>query len=182
MPKPEEEEPECEPECRRGYECVDGECERVRCGRGEYYHRRSRACREDPCYRHRCARDERCRRRSGSAVCVKKPTPTPGPGPGPTPPRDKCAGVSCPGGQECDSATGRCRPAAPVTGRILNCWPEGAKTLCLVNKGSQQGITRGMHGRGGGRTFRVIAVYPYQCRVSTPKTGETPTGRITVQP
>ena len=178
LPKPEEE-LECEPECRRGYECVDGECKKVRCARGEYYHGRSRECRPDPCYRHRCPSGQRCRRSRGAATCVDKRPRTPPPGPA----AEKKCPASCPAGQSCDPATKKCRPTAPISGRILNCWPEGGKFICLVNKGSQQGVKRGTTGRGGGRTYKVIAVYPYQCRVSTPKTdGPPPSGAVSFKP
>ena len=177
----------CDPPCDDGEECEEGECVPVGCPRGEYM-RRGR-CAKDPCYR-ACDRGERCRRLGGGGHrCVSKaPKCSPACGgdevcrsgtcvprsrPAPDPPAGECS-PACKKGFMCKG--GKCEPSQ-VTGRILNYWPEGGRTVMLIDKGSQHGLKKGLAGYLKGGTVRIMEVFPFQCRASTKLTAEQLAGQ-----
>lgn len=187
---------ECDPPCEVGFECNEdrGRCEEIECEEGEYFDKEEEECKPDVCAKKRCPRGQRCKERRGRAYCYAAEA---------APPRDckpacgagqvcragKCVDAAapgpkcpaeCPKGQSCDEKTGKC-VGTSISGKILNFWPEGKSTIMLLNKGSEHGIKKGMGGSiGGGGSFTVIEVYPYQCRAKTALSKDEMVGKKSV--
>lgn len=77
---------------------------------------------------------------------------------------------SCPPGETCVRATGRCAPVATLRGRILGAWSKGAEISLILDRGHEHGVRVGTTGtlQHSARAFTVVAVYPYRCRAVTP--------------
>jgi hypothetical protein len=188
----------CRPACQVGYECDEdrGRCVEIECDEGEFFDKVEGECRPDLCAKKKCGKGQTCRVQRGRATCVSGT---------PAPPREckpackagetcrngKCVGsapvaegpkcpAECPKGQTCDPKTGTCK-GGPISGKILNFWPEGKDTVMLLNRGSEHGIKKGMGGSiGGGGEFTVIEVYPYQCRAKTKLSKDEMVGKKSV--
>lgn len=129
----------CSPPCNRGEVCEGGVC--------------VPAC-DPPCKRpKRC--DPELRR------CVGGDVP---------PPREvqpqKKRGCSppCREGQTCNEATGECEGGDFINGSVLSVTEEGAGSILLINRGSQDGVKRGASGTVSGFSFTVKEVSATRCK------------------
>ncbi len=154
--KPEPEVKECKPACRRGWECVEGKCEKPcggGCKRGEYCNTRSNECVQDPCYGKKCDKNESCIR----GQCIAKPEPV-----------KKGCDPACGAGQKCvDDKCVDDKPSTtgPISASVVQVVPQGASTALVLNRGKAHNVKQGDSGTiPGVGAFTIQEVYEFRCK------------------
>ena len=131
----------CEPACRGGKVCVDGDCVKKKKAA-------TKRPAKDPCKGKRCPSGEVCRR----GVCKTKAV------------RKSSSGCDPPCADGATCKKGTCR-LGPIAAKIVQSVPRGETTIITLNKGTSHKVKVGQSGKiSGVGSFKIIEAYEYRSK------------------